>query len=181
MFITTEVSDKTMKDQIGNFTGTPLNYAANLTKSQDIGDLWVFKNGVKGTGLMGIQPNVFNSIPGDPKYAPLWRVNLVEWKTTGSANASTATPTILGSDDAIAAAASKGQIKITATSVVVNCPIVQWGATKTTQYLQVIYEYHHDVYYGTIATGSLSTSSSQYFSLNNKLIKSQAILLYALL
>jgi hypothetical protein len=28
MFITTEVSDKTMKDQIGNFTGSPVNYAA---------------------------------------------------------------------------------------------------------------------------------------------------------
>jgi len=101
-----------------------------LTKSQDIGDLWVFKNGVKGAGLMGFQPNVFNSIPGDSKYIPLWRVNLVEWKTTGSANATTATPNILGSDDAIANAASKGQIKITATSVVVNCPIVQWGGNK---------------------------------------------------
>jgi hypothetical protein len=132
MFITTEVSDKTMKDQIGNFTGSPVNYAANLTKSQDIGDLWVFKNGVKGVGLMGFQPNVFNSIPGDPKYTPLWRVNLVEWKTTGSANATTSptAPTILGSDDAIANAASKGQIKITATNVVVNCPIVQWGGNK---------------------------------------------------
>jgi hypothetical protein len=31
---------------------------------------------------MGFQPNVFNSIPGDPKYTSLWRVNLVEWKTT---------------------------------------------------------------------------------------------------
>ena len=101
-----------------------------MTKSQDIGDLWVFKNGVKGTGLMGFQPNVFNSIPGDPKYTTLWRVNLVEWKTTGCANASTATPTILGSDDAIAAAASKDQLKITATSVVVNCPIVRWGGNK---------------------------------------------------
>lgn len=64
MFITTEVSDKTMKDQIGNFTGSPVNYAANLTKSQDIRDLWIFKNGVKGVGLMGFQPNVFNSILG---------------------------------------------------------------------------------------------------------------------
>jgi hypothetical protein len=99
MFITTEVSDKTMKDQIGNFTGSPVNYAANLTKSQDIGDLWIFKNGVKGVGLMGFQPNVFNSISGDPKYTPLWRVNLVERKTT-DANATSTTPRILGSDDA---------------------------------------------------------------------------------
>jgi hypothetical protein len=37
---------------------------------------------------------------------------------------------VLGSDDAIGDAASKGQIKITATNVVVNCPIVQWGGNK---------------------------------------------------
>jgi hypothetical protein len=44
--------------------------------------------------------------------------------------ATSTTPSILGSDDAIANAASKGQIKITTTNVVVNCPIVQWGGNK---------------------------------------------------
>ena len=127
-FITTEVSDKTMKDQMGNFTGSPVNYAPNLTKAQDIGDLWIFKNGVKGAGLMGFQVTVFNSIPGDPAYTPLWRVNLAEWKTTTGTNATT--PTILGSDDIIADAVKKGQITVTHTKVVVNCPIVQWGGNK---------------------------------------------------
>ena len=123
MFIITEVSDKTMKDQIGNFTGSPVNYEPNLTKSQDIGQLWIFKNGVKGSGLMGFQTNVLNSIPGDPHYTPLWKVNIVEWKTTS-------TPTILGSDDIIANAVKKGQITVTPTNVVINCPIVQWGGNK---------------------------------------------------
>src|SRR5215831_10655089 len=36
---TTEVSDKAMKDQIGNFTGFPVNYDPKLTISQDIGNL----------------------------------------------------------------------------------------------------------------------------------------------
>ena len=123
MFIITEVSDKTMRDQIGNFTGSPVNYEPNLTKSQDIGQLWIFKNGVKGPGLMGFQTNVLNSIPGDPHYTPLWKVNIVEWKTTS-------TPTILGSDDKIANAVSKGQITVTPTNVVINCPVVQWGGNK---------------------------------------------------
>src|SRR6266487_2450191 len=123
LFITTEVSDKTMRDQIGNFTGSTVNYEPNLTKSQDIGELWVFKNGVKGPGLMGFQTNVLNSIPGDPHYTPLWKVNIVEWKTTS-------TPTILGSDDIIANAVKKGQITVTPTNVVINCPIVQWGGNE---------------------------------------------------
>ncbi len=127
LFVTTEVSDKTMKEQMGNFTGFPVNYAPNLTKSQAIGDLWIFKNGVKGAGLMGFQVTVFNSIPGDPAYTPLWRVNFAEWKTTGT-NATT--PTIIGSDNAIADAIKKGQITVTPTKVVVNCPILQWGGNK---------------------------------------------------
>ena len=123
LFIITEVSDKTMRDQIGNFTGSLVNYEPNLTKSQDIGQLWIFKNGVKGPGLMGFQTNVLNSIPGDPHYTPLWKVNIVEWKTTS-------TPTILGSDDIIANAVKKGQITVTPTNVVINCPVVQWGGNK---------------------------------------------------
>jgi hypothetical protein len=125
LLITTEVSDKAMKDQIGNFTGSPVNYEPNLTKSQDIGNLWIFKNGVKGPGFMGYQASVVDSIPGDAHYTPLWKVNIVEWKT-----ASGTTPSILGSDDAIAAAQSKGQITVTPTKAVVNCPILQWGGNK---------------------------------------------------
>ena len=126
LLITTEVSDKAMKDQIGNFTGFPVNYDANLTKiSQGIGNLWIFKNGVKGSGFMGFQASVVDSIPGDPGYTPLWKVSIVEWKTNSGI-----TPTILGSDDAIAAAQSKGQITVTPTNVVVNCPILQWGGNK---------------------------------------------------
>ena len=124
LLIITEVSDKAMKDQIGNFTGFPVNYDANLTKiSQGIGNLWIFKNGFKGPGFMGFQASVVDSIPGDPGYTPLWRVSLVEWKPG-------ITPTILGSDDAIAAAQSKGQITVTSTNVVVNSPILQWGGNK---------------------------------------------------
>jgi hypothetical protein len=125
LLITTEVSDKAMKDQIGNFTGSPVNYEPNLTKSQDIGNLWIFKNGVKGPGFMDFQASVVDSIPGDSHYTPLWKVSIVEWKTTSGT-----TPTILGSDDAIAQAAGKGQITITPTKVVVNCPILQWGGNK---------------------------------------------------
>ncbi|PWU79414.1 MAG: hypothetical protein DLM72_17495 [Candidatus Nitrosopolaris wilkensis] len=125
LLITTEVSDKAMKDQIGNFTGSPVNYEPNLTKSQDIGNLWIFKNGVKGPGFMGFQASVVDSIPGDSHYAPLWKVSIVEWKTANGT-----TPTVLGSDNAIATAQSKGQITITPTKVVVNCPILQWGGNK---------------------------------------------------
>jgi hypothetical protein len=125
LFITTEASDKSTKDLIGNYSGFAVNYEPNLTKSQDIGNIWIFKNGVKGPGFLGYQASVVDSIPGDPGYTPLWKVNMVEWKTGNGI-----TPAVLGSDDAIAAAASKNQITITPTNVVVNEPILQWGGNK---------------------------------------------------
>jgi hypothetical protein len=73
--ITTETSDKGVKDLIGNSTGSPVNFEPNLTKS---GNLWIFKNGVKGSGFMGFRASVVDSIPGDPGYTPLWKVNVVE-------------------------------------------------------------------------------------------------------
>lgn len=51
---------------------------------------------------------------------------MIEKRKTGNG----ITPTVLGSDDAIAAAASKNQITITPTNVVVNEPILQWGGNK---------------------------------------------------
>ena len=88
---------KTMKVQIGNFTGFPVNYDANLKDITRHSNLWIFKNGVKGPGFMGFQASVVDSIPGDPGYTPLWKVSIAKWKTNSGI-----TPTILGSDDAIA-------------------------------------------------------------------------------
>lgn len=125
LYITTEVSDKAMRATLGNFSGSPVNYAPNLTKSQAIGQLWVFKNGVKGAGPLGFQATVFDSIPGDTNYTPLWKVNIVEWNKDSVSKAA-----VIGSDDDISNAASKNLITMTPTNVVVNCPIVMWGGNK---------------------------------------------------
>ena len=50
----------------------------NLTKSQGLGNLWIFKNGVKGSGFMGFPASVVDSIPGDQGYTPLWMVSIVD-------------------------------------------------------------------------------------------------------
>jgi len=84
-------------NESSNFTGFPVNYDANLKDITRHSNLWIFKNGVKGPGFMGFQASVVDSIPGDPGYTPLWKVSIAKWKTNSGI-----TPTILGSDDAIA-------------------------------------------------------------------------------
>jgi hypothetical protein len=124
-YITTEASDSTIANGLSTFTNFPVTFAPALGKAPttSLANIYAFKNGVKGMGVLGFQPNVVDSIPGEPTYSPLWKVNLVEWK-----DASTAT--ILGSESEITDAFNSGKITITPTTIVVNCPIVQWGGDK---------------------------------------------------
>jgi hypothetical protein len=125
LYITTEASDSKVASDLSTFTNFPVTFAPALGKApaSSLANIYAFKNGVKGGGVLGFQPNVVDSIPGESKYSPLWKINLVEWN-----DASTAT--ILGSDDEIMNAFNQGKITITPTSIVVNCPIVQWDGDK---------------------------------------------------
>ena len=124
-YITTEASDSDIASMVSKFTNFPVTFAPALAKAPDssLAQIYIFKNGVKGTGVLGFQPNVVDSIPTDSKYSPLWKVNFVEWKDQSTA-------TILGSDDDIADAVKQGKVTITTSKVVVNCPIIQWGGNK---------------------------------------------------
>ncbi|MBI1828001.1 MAG: hypothetical protein HY222_04365 [Thaumarchaeota archaeon] len=124
-YISTEASDSDVAAALTKFTNFPVTFAPALAKTPPAAsaNIYLFKNGVKGPGIMGFQPQVVDSIPGDAKYSPLWRVNVVEWKDPTSA-------TMLGSEDEVLAAESNGKVTVTPTPIVVNCPIVQWGGDK---------------------------------------------------
>src|SRR6185437_4129280 len=124
-YITTEASDSTIADALSKFTNFPVTFTPALAKTPASAqaNIYAFKNGVKGGGVLGFQPNVVDSIPGESKYSPLWKINIVEWKDASSA-------TVLGSDDEIMDAFNSGKITITPTTIVVNCPIVQWDGDK---------------------------------------------------
>ncbi|MBI3842748.1 MAG: hypothetical protein HY295_06380 [Thaumarchaeota archaeon] len=124
-YISTEASDSDVATLLTKFTNFPVTFAPALAKTPDKGlaNIFVFKNGVNGVGVLGFQPNVVDSIPGQSKYSALWKINFVEWKDSATAK-------VLGSDDEIADAQTKGQVTVTPTNVVVNCPIVQWGGDK---------------------------------------------------
>ncbi len=121
-YITTEASDSNAAAELTNLTKFPVTFAPALTKTPPpaTANIYLFKNGIKGEGLMDFQPQVVDSIPGDARYSPLWQVNIVEWKDPSSA-------TVLGSEDDVLAAESNGKVTVEPTHIIVNCPIIQWG------------------------------------------------------
>ncbi|MFY9300587.1 MAG: hypothetical protein WAO91_05310 [Candidatus Nitrosotenuis sp.] len=126
-YISTEASDKDLAEQLTKLTGARVAFTPALEKTpaESLANIYAFKNGISGSGPLGFQPNVADSKPGDAKYSPLWKVNMVEWK-------SGVKPRELRSETDILAAAKKNELTITPTKLVVNCPMVKWqgGALK---------------------------------------------------
>ena len=122
LYITTEASDKKVAEYLTNITGSRVVFAPALNNAPagSLANIYEFKNGIKGTGPEGFQPNVADSQPGDPGYSPIWRINLVEWKQG-------VTPRELKSEIDIIAAQDKGDLSIKPGNVIVNCPFVKWN------------------------------------------------------
>jgi hypothetical protein len=120
-YISTEASDKGLADHLTNFTHSRVSFAPALKNAppQSLANIYVFRNGIKGFGPLGFQPNVADSQPGDPGYSPLWRINNVEWKQGVS-------PKELKSETDILSAQKNGELTISSSDAVVNCPFVYW-------------------------------------------------------
>lgn len=118
-YISTEASDRDLAGHLTNLTGFRVAYSPALanTPASALANIYAFTNGIAGPGPLGFQPNVADSQPGDPEYSPLWNVIMVEWQIT---------PRELKSEGEILAALQAGEVTITRTELVVNCPFVEW-------------------------------------------------------
>jgi len=120
-YISTEASDQDIASHLTNLTGFRVAYAPSLARApaSALANIYAFTNGIEGSGPLGFQSNVADSQPGDPEYSPLWRINMVEWQSDAS-------PRELTSEEEILAAHQAGDVIVTPTEVVVNCPFVKW-------------------------------------------------------
>lgn len=121
LFIHTEASDQQVASMLSGMMGSPVFLVTNLNQTSPsmLGDVYVFKNCVKGEGPFGFQPDVFSSVPGEKEYTPLRALKLVTWKEG-------ATTRELRSVEEIKVADTKGELTVSSTGIVVNMPIVKW-------------------------------------------------------
>ncbi|MGI0041184.1 MAG: DUF7482 domain-containing protein, partial [Nitrosopumilaceae archaeon] len=114
-YIATDASKQDVADMLGvvfaERTGATLLSGASS-------DLYVFTNGIKGTGPMGFQASIGSTNTGDEFYSPMWRIQAATWADPESADFLTMT-------SQITSAASKGALSTEVAGVVVNCPFVK--------------------------------------------------------
>lgn len=85
--------------------------------------MYVFKNGLAGSGPLKFQADVFENTPDDAGYTPLRRIVFVTWKNEGQAKE-------LKSAADIQELAGKGDVTLEKSGVVVNMPFITWKGGK---------------------------------------------------
>lgn len=85
--------------------------------------IWVFANGIEGSGVMGFQPAIFDSVAGDPNWSPFWNHFTLMWQDG-------ATPRVLKNAEDVQAAIAAGEVEefngtpdTHPDGFVVNCPV----------------------------------------------------------
>jgi|GEM_PF-847143 len=113
-YIATDASVKEVADALGVIF---VEKTKATIASSSASDLFVFTNGIKGSGPMGFQASIASTDVGNALYSPLWRILIVTWKDTSQAE-------FLTKQSDITSATSSGKLTTDVAGVVVNCPFV---------------------------------------------------------
>lgn len=121
LFIHTEASDPQVAAILTRMMGPRVLVVPSLKEIPErlLATVFVFRNGVRGDGPIGFQPDVFDSVPGDPGYSPLRRIVFVTWKNERQAR-------VLRAAEDVRRAAQRGAVQFTTPGIVVNMPMLTW-------------------------------------------------------
>ena len=120
-FIVTDSSDQKHADIVTEQQGWKVELAPLLANAPEaaLSPVYIFKNGVEGSGVHGFQGEVFSSTPAQDDYSALTSHVHVMWNDD-------ATPEVLDSEDAILAAQANDMVTFTEPEVVMNMPQIVW-------------------------------------------------------
>ena len=142
-FIHTEISDKDIADMMSMMINFPTLHVPDLDEisPNDLGKVYIFTNGITGSGPYGggpffFQIDIFDSVPGMDEYNQFRVPQLVTWNENSN-------PILLTSIEDLFEAEVNGELSIESTDFVVNAPIIVWtsdGITQTTSRIQNMFE-----------------------------------------
>jgi len=143
-FIHTEISDKDIAGMMTSMVNFPTLYVPDLDdiSQDDLGKVYIFTNGIAGSGPYGGGPfvfliDIFDSVPGMDEYNQFRVPQLVTWNDDSN-------PILLTSVEDLFEAEANGELSIESTDFVVNAPMVVWtsddGTIQTASMIQNMFE-----------------------------------------
>jgi hypothetical protein len=124
-FVHTEASDAGVAEKLTGMMKSPVILVPSLANVPDesLANVYVFTNGVEGSGPFGFQADVFDNPPGTDGYSPLRRLNVIAWADETVARELTSVADVLAAETA-------GELTIEQPGVVINMPFVVWDGGK---------------------------------------------------
>lgn len=120
-FIHTEASDAGVAEKLTDMMKSPVILVPSLANVPDesLANVYVFTNGLAGSGPFGFQPDVFDNPPGTDGYTPLRRLNVITWLDETKARELKSAIEVLDAQKA-------GELTIEQPGVVINMPFIVW-------------------------------------------------------
>lgn len=120
-FVHTEASDAGVAEKLTGMMKSPVILVPSLASVPDesLANVYVFTNGLEGSGPFGFQADVFDNPPGTDGYSPLRRLNVIAWGDGATARELKSVAEVLDAEAA-------GELTIEQTGVVINMPFVVW-------------------------------------------------------
>lgn len=120
-FVHTEASDAGVAEKLTTMMKSPVMLVPSLANVPDeaLANVYVFTNGVEGSGPFGFQADVFDNPPGTDGYTPLRRLNVITWEEGITARELKSVAEVLEAE-------SNGELGIEQPGVVINMPFVVW-------------------------------------------------------
>jgi hypothetical protein len=124
-FVHTEASDAGVAEKLTNMMKSPVILVPSLANvpAESLANVYVFTNGLAGSGPFGFQPDVFDNPPGTDGYTPLRRLNVIAWTDETKARELKSAAEVLTAKEA-------GELTIEQPGVVINMPFVVWDGGK---------------------------------------------------
>jgi hypothetical protein len=113
-----------------------------LKPGNKLAPIWTVTNGAAG------QHNIVDTVPGASGYSPLWLVSKVTFKAG-------VTPRLLKSKADVDAAVRNGDVTVTQTSTVVNCPVLGFGQASVTGFSSGHRIHYYDLGPVKVAAGNV--------------------------
>ncbi|MFY9301368.1 MAG: hypothetical protein WAO91_09295 [Candidatus Nitrosotenuis sp.] len=114
-YIATDASTQEVADMLGVIA---VEKIGNTLVSSAASDLYVFTNGMTGTGPAGFQASIGSTNAGDEFYSPFWRIQTATWADEESAQFLTTT-------EEITEASANEELTTAVAGFIVNCPFVE--------------------------------------------------------
>jgi len=120
-----EASDAGVAEKLTAMMQSPVLLVPSLAQipAEYLARVYVFENGVSGSGPFGSQADVFDAPPGSPGYTPLRKLMVVRWEEGAKAR-------VLKSVQEVEDAQVAGEVQLSEPGVVINMPFITWEGGK---------------------------------------------------